>query len=135
MTVLAWGNSLGDLVADTALARAGNPRMGAAGCFGGPLFNLCIGAGVPMLLASVFGGGHFCLAYERSVPLGVLALLLSQSTSLIVLPLRGFNLDRSFGFFLVIFYAAFMTLSIVFEVAGSGADQTLRNLFVTNAQC
>ena len=45
LTVLAWGNSLGDLIADTALARAGNPRMGAASCFGSPLFNMMIGAG------------------------------------------------------------------------------------------
>ena len=36
LTVLAWGNSIADFVADTALARAGNPKMGAAGCFGVP---------------------------------------------------------------------------------------------------
>ena len=45
-TVLAWGNSIGDFIADTALARAGNPRMGAASCFGSPLFNMLIGFGI-----------------------------------------------------------------------------------------
>ena len=29
LTVLAWGNSIGDFIADTSLARGGNPRMGA----------------------------------------------------------------------------------------------------------
>ncbi|KAG0452923.1 hypothetical protein HPP92_025587 [Vanilla planifolia] len=33
LTVLAWGNSVGDLVADVALARAGQPAIAMAGCF------------------------------------------------------------------------------------------------------
>ena len=35
VTLLAWGNGLGDLFCDVALAREGHPRMAAAGCFGG----------------------------------------------------------------------------------------------------
>ena len=33
LTVLAWGNSLGDLVADTSLARQGYPQMAIGGVF------------------------------------------------------------------------------------------------------
>ena len=43
LTVLAWGNSIGDLIADTAMAKRGNPRTGFSACFGGPLFNLLLG--------------------------------------------------------------------------------------------
>uniref|UniRef100_A0A224XP99 Putative ca2+ antiporter n=1 Tax=Panstrongylus lignarius TaxID=156445 RepID=A0A224XP99_9HEMI len=39
MTLLAWGNSLGDLVSNSTLAKNGMPRMGFAACFGAPLFN------------------------------------------------------------------------------------------------
>jgi Ca2+/Na+ antiporter len=38
-TVLAWGNSIGDLVSNTVLARSGNPRMAAAGIFFDSLAN------------------------------------------------------------------------------------------------
>ena len=34
LTVLAWGNSIGDMVADIAIAKQGYPRMGFSACFG-----------------------------------------------------------------------------------------------------
>lgn len=43
LTVLAWGNSLGDMVANVSVARAGKPRMAIAGCYAGPMFNMLIG--------------------------------------------------------------------------------------------
>ena len=47
-TVLAIGNSLGDLVADTAVARAGKPATGVASCFGSPLLNDVLGLGISL---------------------------------------------------------------------------------------
>merc|ERR1711939_192200 len=46
LTVLAWGNSIGDLVADLSVARAGSPNMAVTACFAGPLFNMLVGLGV-----------------------------------------------------------------------------------------
>ena len=43
LTLLAIGNSVGDLVADTAFARAGNPQMGFSSCFGSLMFNDIVG--------------------------------------------------------------------------------------------
>ena len=40
VTVLAWGNSVGDLVADVVIARGGQPTMAVASCYAGPLFNM-----------------------------------------------------------------------------------------------
>ena len=33
VTVLAWGNSVGDLVADVVIARGGQPTMAVASCY------------------------------------------------------------------------------------------------------
>ena len=39
MTLLAWGNCLGDLVSDVAMAKAGYPSMALAAAFSGPMFS------------------------------------------------------------------------------------------------
>ncbi|KAL1350621.1 hypothetical protein AAHE18_06G037500 [Arachis hypogaea] len=50
LTVLAWGNSVGDLVADVAVAKAGHPAMAMAGCFAGPMFNMLVGLGTALVI-------------------------------------------------------------------------------------
>lgn len=45
LTVLAFGNSLQDLVANVTLSKKGLSTMATTACFAGPIFNLCIGLG------------------------------------------------------------------------------------------
>ena len=42
LTVVAWGNSIGDLIANRAMARRGMPRVGVTACFSGPLMNILL---------------------------------------------------------------------------------------------
>ncbi len=51
LTVLAIGNSVGDWVADTAVARAGKPGMGIASCFGSPLLNDVLGLSIALIVS------------------------------------------------------------------------------------
>ncbi len=39
LTLLAWSNSIADLIADIAVARYGSPRIAISAAFGGPLFS------------------------------------------------------------------------------------------------
>ena len=52
LTVLAIGNSVGDWVADTAVARAGHPSMGVSSCFGSPLLNDVLGLGIALTVST-----------------------------------------------------------------------------------
>lgn len=39
LSILAWGNSIGDLFSNITLARQGYQNMAFAACFGGPMFS------------------------------------------------------------------------------------------------
>lgn len=56
MTILAMGNTTGDVIANVALARYGMGITGFTACFGGPLFNLLIGIGGSFFRASLERG-------------------------------------------------------------------------------
>lgn len=42
LTVLAWGNSIGDLISNNSLAKAGYPGIAIAACFGGPMLSMIL---------------------------------------------------------------------------------------------
>ena len=48
LTLLAWGNCLGDLNADVAMTKKGFGEMAITGCMAGPVFNILMGVGVAM---------------------------------------------------------------------------------------
>ena len=52
LTLLAWGNSLGDFFANSALAKKGYGITAVTGCFAGQFFNLVIGFGVALINSS-----------------------------------------------------------------------------------
>lgn len=113
LTVLAWGNSVGDLVADVALAKAGQPAMAMAACFAGPMFNMLVGLGTALVIQSAT---VFPDAYELHFHLGIVVafvfLLLSLMGSLLVITWSRFRVPRFWGFCLVGLYIAFMVVSL-----------------------
>ncbi|XP_045173122.2 mitochondrial sodium/calcium exchanger protein-like isoform X3 [Mercenaria mercenaria] len=114
LTLLAWGNSIGDFIADTVMARQGFPRMGISACFGGPLFNLLLGIGIPFTIATVKQGDyHIQITLEEVVLAGFLAL--SLISSLIIIPLSRFRMSRGWGIYLVILYVVFLVVAILTE--------------------
>lgn len=52
-TLLAWGNSLGDMVANVGISKRGLAQMAIVGCFAGPLFNMCIGLGLSLTRVNI----------------------------------------------------------------------------------
>lgn len=56
-SVLAWGNSIGDLVTGVAMVRKGQTRTAMTGLFAGPLFNCLVSGGMAMAMAARSSGG------------------------------------------------------------------------------
>lgn len=46
LTVLSWGNSVGDAFASVAISKKGFGEMAFTGCIAGPVFNLLLGLGL-----------------------------------------------------------------------------------------
>ncbi|XP_061196884.1 mitochondrial sodium/calcium exchanger protein-like [Saccostrea echinata] len=114
LTLLAWGNSVGDFIADTVMARQGFPRIGISACFGGPLFNLLLGIGIPFTIATVKNGDYdLSITLEEYVLAGFLAL--SLLTSLIVVPLSKFRMSRPYGISLIVLYIIFLVVALLTE--------------------
>ncbi|XP_027352599.1 cation/calcium exchanger 5 isoform X1 [Abrus precatorius] len=114
LTVLAWGNSVGDLVADVAVAKAGHPAMAMAGCFAGPMFNMLVGLGSALVIQTA---NIYPKAYELNFHVGIVIafvfLLLSLMGSLLVITWCRFRVPKFWGFCLVGVYVAFMAASLV----------------------
>lgn len=114
LTVLAWGNSVGDLVADVAVAKAGQPAMAMAGCFAGPMFNMLFGLGTALVIqtADVYPEAYE-LHFHVSIVVAFVFLLLSLMGSLLVVTWNRFRVPRFWGFCLVGLYIVFMLISLV----------------------
>lgn len=116
-TVLAWGNSIGDMVANVVMARAGYPGMALAACFGGPLFNLLISMGVSFtyLTAKSFPT-PFLVNTDHLYLLTGGFLFFALWTSLIIVALRRWRLHWIFGGYLFALYIAFMVLTVLVKL-------------------
>ncbi|CAL4911643.1 unnamed protein product [Urochloa decumbens] len=113
MTVLAWGNSVGDLVADVALARAGQPRIAIAGCFAGPMFNMLVGLGTALVVqtARVYPKAYV-LEFHVGIVVAFVFLLLSLMGTLLVVTWARFRVPRFWGYCLMGIYILFTVVSI-----------------------
>ena len=88
--------------------------MGAASCFGSPLFNMLVGFGASLTFATS-RHGDFHLAPDRTTSVSFAFLVGSCALSGVLVPLMGFRLTSCYGACLVVYYAVFLTTSLMFE--------------------
>ncbi|XP_076586071.1 mitochondrial sodium/calcium exchanger protein isoform X2 [Chaetodon auriga] len=116
LTLLAWGNSIGDCFSDITIARQGYPRMAISACFGGIIFNMLFGVGLGCLVQVL--QTHTYVQFEME---GLLtwvlagALGLSLVLSFVIIPLCRFHLSRAYGIFLLFFYVVFLVIALLTE--------------------
>jgi solute carrier family 24 (sodium/potassium/calcium exchanger), member 6 len=116
LTVLAWGNSIGDLAANVSIAKNGYPSMAIAGCFAGPMFNLLIGVGISLVLVtSKTYPEPFTFDKKLDVPVTMACLALSLIFSLVYVGTNNFTMTKSYGVYLMIFYVVFLIVSFLLQ--------------------
>jgi len=101
LTLLAWGNCMGDLNADVAMTKKGFGEMAITGCLAGPIFNILVGLGISTVITTLHKpeGIPFSLkAFDAEKgevvfnPDAVmpLTLMLAQLVVLVVIAFNGF---------------------------------------------
>ncbi|KAM9526918.1 mitochondrial sodium/calcium exchanger protein isoform 2-T2 [Guaruba guarouba] len=116
LTLLAWGNSIGDTFSDLTMARQGYPRMAFSACFGGIIFNILVGVGLGCLLQMT--SSQLVVKLEPdSLLVWVLAgaLGLSLVFSFVWVPAQCFQLGKAYGICLIFYYLAFLCVALLTE--------------------
>jgi len=118
LTIFAVGNSLGDLVADITIAKLGYPVMALSACFGGPMLNILLGVGLSGIYMTVTGAQArhakhpkkkikykpFLVDIDRTLMVSGVALLVTLVGLLVVVPLRGWRMDKVVAWGLILLW-------------------------------
>lgn len=119
LTILAWGNSIGDMVTNIAIARRGLPNMAITACFAGPVFNLLISLGVGFML--LIGRDRTPPIPVRLSPLDAIGagFLITMCLAVIVTGLvNNRRLPQRSGLMLIGLYAAYLISSVLYVASG-----------------
>ena len=111
LTILAWGNSIGDMVSNVSVAKAGLGEMAIAGCYGGPLFNMLVGLGIALTL-QCWHGGSVAFRIDVYARISLSFLFVSLMMTLMVVSTNGFVFSRKFGRVLVGVYAFYSVVNL-----------------------
>ena len=136
LTIFAVGNSLGDLVADITVARLGYPVMALSACFGGPMLNILLGIGLSGLYMTIQGGERrhekhpgrpirykpYQIEVGGTLLISGVTLLVTLAGLLVVVPLRGWWMDRRVGWGLVALWCVSTIGNVVVEIVGWGNE-------------
>jgi sodium/potassium/calcium exchanger 6 len=115
LTVLAWGNSSQDLIANTTVARKGLSTMAITASFAGPVFNILVGLGIGLALLYGMGNGE-PIVVELNIPLEI-GFLFSVLSGILVIFCgicigKGY-LPKQYGYVAMVLYFAYAITSLV----------------------
>ncbi|ONK74297.1 uncharacterized protein A4U43_C03F4800 [Asparagus officinalis] len=116
LTILAWGNSVGDMIANVAMATNGG-RNGAqiaiSGCYAGPIFNTLAGLGLSLVVSSwAVHPDPFVIPVSPAMFEIVGFMIGGLLWALVVLPRKEMKLDRVLGVGLLAIYLCFLSLRL-----------------------
>lgn len=120
LTVLAWGNSIGDFFSNLSIARRGLGEMAVAGCYGGPIFNILMGMGMALCYACVVAyPAPVKIHFDASSLVSLGFLYFSLASTMIIVPLRGYRLEQTFGYYLIALYMCHTATQAALLFSGS----------------
>ncbi|CAL9058134.1 cation/calcium exchanger 1-like [Musa acuminata AAA Group] len=116
LTVLAWGNSIGDLIANVAMATSGGQdgaQIAMSGCYAGPIFNTLAGLGLSLVVSAWAVHPDSFVIPVGSALFEILGFMIGGLLwALVMLPRKGMKLDKVVGVGLLVIYFCFLSLRL-----------------------
>lgn len=116
LTVLAWGNSLGDLVANVAISRHGGAdgaQVAISGCYAGPVFDIVVGLGLPFLVSAWNAyPSRYTIPDDPFVYETVGFLMGGLLWALVIITKKNMRLTRLLGVGLLVIYLCFLSVKM-----------------------
>jgi sodium/potassium/calcium exchanger 6 len=115
LTVLAWGNSIGDFVSDVLIARKGYPAIATSSVYSSPITHLLLGLGISFITKTQ--GGTIVLSHDDTLSntlyFNFLFLIFGLLFTLVSIPLSGFSFTRIIGVVLICTYILSMIIIVL----------------------
>jgi len=117
LTILAWGNSVGDLSANITMARKGLANMAMTACFAGPVFNILLGLGLGFRsLETKTGKEESVVSLSAPIVSGFIFIAVNCITILVIGCFIGKGrIETYYGYVAVTLYAIYVITSITLE--------------------
>ncbi|XP_063296570.1 sodium/potassium/calcium exchanger 4 isoform X1 [Pelobates fuscus] len=116
ITFLAAGTSVPDCMASLIVARQGLGDMAVSNTIGSNVFDILVGLGVPWgLQTMVINWGSSVKINSKGLVYSVILLLASVALTVAGIHFNKWQLDRRFGFYVLVLYAIFLCFSVLIE--------------------
>lgn len=113
MTILTYGNSISDLMLNLSLVNLGYGEMALSGSIAGPLFNLLIGLGIPLIKLNIKNGAINIDIFNTNNKIGIICLIFLIGNLLtlgIQAKIHKYHLNIKFALIRYIFYFSFFII-------------------------
>ena len=113
--MLAWGNSLGDLSANVAMARKGMPDMATTANFAGPSFNLLLGVGCGFLALQnkIQSTTVYPVSLTQSIRIGFSFNVMNCFLIILCAVCCQWRLPYMYSYVFFVLYVLFITMSLL----------------------
>jgi sodium/potassium/calcium exchanger 6 len=90
--------------------------MGFSACFGGPMLNILLGVGISGSYITQQTQEPYNLIFGNTLLVSTIGLFILLAGTLIVVPLNGYHLTRTWGIILIAAYTTIMAINVVVEI-------------------
>ncbi|KAI8644695.1 Sodium/calcium exchanger protein-domain-containing protein [Parasitella parasitica] len=115
LTVFALGNSVGDFVANTAIAKMGFPTMAISACYAGPLLNMVLGVGISSLYQLWKTGRSYQLDIAPTIIISSVGLLTVLMSTLVAVSVNRYRVTKQLGWWMISVYCVCCGVNLLLE--------------------